>query len=112
MGNGEVLERVRSLLAGEGRQSRNQGFAEFSDREGQEVMRLYRLYVSLAQELRAAAERPDVRVLASRQEGGLRLEVRDPKVSYRRSCHIPPSLVGHFLKVLAQMGPRPAGPGA
>ena len=109
MGSDEVHERVRSLLAGEPSGGRNQQFADYSDREGREVMRLYRLYVSLGKELKEAAGRQDMRVLVRRRNGGLHLEVNDPKVSYRRACQVPPGLVGHFLKLLVQLGPQPWG---
>ena len=61
--------------------------------EGQRVLRLYRLYMSsLLSELEDAAARPEVLINAFNENGGLMLELKDPKVSYRRSCLVPKEL--------------------
>lgn len=40
-----VLERVRILLTSQDSPSRNLNYSEFSDEEGKQVFRLYRLYL-------------------------------------------------------------------
>jgi hypothetical protein len=106
--NSQLLERVRRLLEDAEAPSRNRYFEEFAGEEGQRVFRLYRIYLSLWEELGRAADRPEVRVAAAAEPGGLLLTVEDPKVAYRRQCLVPRELAPAFDQRLASLGLGPA----
>ncbi len=84
--------------------SRNRQFHEFNSREGQQVLRLYRLYLSLLTELEEAAERPEVLISAQRQSSGIMLVLKDPRVAYQRSCLVPKELAHTFTKRMKRLG--------
>lgn len=108
--NPEIVSRVAKMLSLEKGYSRNRYFDEFSEGEGRQAMRLYRLCSSLLQELEEAAARPEVRVSTSLVPGGMQLVIEDPKVSYRRICLVPQPLVGHMERRLVLLGIKaPAG---
>jgi hypothetical protein len=110
-----MLERVRRLLEDPETPSRNRFFDEFAGEEGQRVFRLYRIYLSLWEELGEAAGRPEVRVAAEPVAEGVMLTVEDPKVAYRRRCLVPSELQAVFGRRLASLGlagPAAAGAGA
>ncbi|MCB2187019.1 MAG: hypothetical protein KQJ78_11420 [Deltaproteobacteria bacterium] len=99
-----VFQRVAALLGSAGSPSRNADYQDYSGEEGQRVIRLYRLYRSLLKDLEQAAERSDVVISANLENGQLRLELADPRVSYRRVCLVPEPLTPHFLERLAGLG--------
>lgn len=107
-----VLAKVRQLLERETGADRSPGPADYGDRHGQEVYRLYRLYAALARELGEAAQRPEMRVAVERQERGLMLTIADPKVNYRRQSLIPLALEPYFSGLIASLGLGPGGPAA
>lgn len=84
--------------------SRNRNFQDFNSPEGQRVLRLYRLYFSLLSDLEDAAGRPEVLISAFDEAGGIMLELKDPKVSYRRSCLVPKELAGTFHRKIQELG--------
>jgi len=84
--------------------SRNRQFHEFNSLEGQQVLRLYRLYLSLLTELEEAAERPEVLICAQKKAGGIMLVLKDPKVAYQRSCLVPKELAHTFTKRIKKLG--------
>lgn len=106
-----VLAKVRQLLEREAGSGRNPGPTDYSDRHGQEVYRLYRLYAALARELGEAAQRPEMRVAVEKHEHGLMLTIADPKVNYRRQSLIPTALEAYFNGLIASLGLAP-GPTA
>ena len=100
----EVLQRVAEMLRSPGAVARNRNLLEFESEAGQRAWRCYRLFLSLLAELERAAQSPEVRVSAQETEGGLQLVLVDPRVSYRRSCLVPPELVELFLEKLTALG--------
>ena len=101
----KVLAQVADLLENHDQPSRNRNFQDFNSPRGQNVLRLYRLYLSLLLELEDAAARPEVLISASDEAGGLMLELKDPKVSYRRSCLVPKELAETFHQKIKGVGP-------
>jgi len=64
------------------------------------VLRLLRLYRSLAREAARALARPGASVRLLRENGQTWLEVIDPGLSYRRRSLLPPALREHFRRQL------------
>jgi len=100
----EVLRRVAEMLRSPGAVTRNRNLLEFENEAGQRAWRCYRLFLSLMAELERAAQSPEVRVSVQESEAGLQLVLVDPRVSYRRSCLVPPELVELFKDKLAALG--------
>jgi hypothetical protein len=100
----QVWTQVRHLLQGQSETSRNRRYLEFASLDGQRVLKLFRQYQSLLLELEQAAARGDMEVSAKQEPTGLMLSVRDPKVSYRRACQVPPPLADLFWDRLKELG--------
>lgn len=107
-----VLVKVRQLLERSSGDGRSPGPSDYSDRHGQEVYRLYRLYAALVRELNEAAQRPEMRVAVEPYEQGLMLTIADPKVNYRRQSIIPATLEPYFSGLIASLGLAAAAPPA
>ena len=99
-----IMARVSALLSKREANSRNRNFNAYASQEGQQVFRLYRLYLSLLSEIEQAAGRPEMVVKASSHTGGLMLELTDPKVAYCRRTLVPPELSALFKNTLKSLG--------
>lgn len=97
-----VFDQVLALLQDPAPPSRNRHFARYAGQGGGRVHRLYQLYRSLAQEAARLADRPGAGVSLRRERDGLWLELRDPEMSYRRRCLVPPELGPYFSERLAE----------
>lgn len=95
-----VYRRVLALLESPAPPSRNRHFARFASEQGRLVLRLLRLYRSLAAEAARALRRPGASARLISQDGQTWLEVVDPELNYQRRSLLPPQLQDHFRRQL------------
>ena len=92
----EVLDLLRMPQAF----SRNQNLARFSGDAGKRVWRLYRVYLSLLRDLEKAAAEPETTVMARGKDKGLRIEMTNQRLHWRRINVVPQTLVPFFRERL------------
>lgn len=92
----KTLTEVLDLLSLPQAVSRNRNLSRFSGETGLRLWRLYRVYLSLLRDLRRAADDPDITVKATANGGGLRVEVYNERLHWRRINDVPQALAPFF----------------
>ncbi len=105
----KTLTEVLDLLSMPQAFSRNQNLARFSGDAGKRVWRLYRVYLSLLRDLERAVGEPETMVSArgNGKGNGLRIEMANHKLHWRRINVVPQALVPLFRERLGR--PLPGG---
>lgn len=96
----KTLTEVLDLLSLPQAVSRNRNLARFSGDSGLRVWRIYRVYLSLLRDLEKAVFEPEIKVLATQNGEGLRIEMFNKRLRWRRINDIPQILIPFFRQRL------------